>query len=79
MTSWPAASDAGVSSWLCVAASVRANGSIFASAAVSVLTSAVSVPRTCAAATVAGNSACSAAMSVVGSWTSHWVSWALEG
>ena len=58
---------------------VRGNACTFGIAALSWLTSAASVPSIPAALTVAGNSARIAAMSVVGSWTSHCSSCALDG
>ncbi len=57
--------------------SIRAYGSIWFSAVRSCETSEESVFSSVAALTTAGNSAWSAAMSSVGSWTAHWVSCAL--
>ena len=65
------------SSWSWVAASVRAYGSISPSAVLSCVTSEESVFSMVAALTMAGNRAWSAARSVVGSCTAHWVSCAL--
>ena len=75
-TSVPAPSSAAASSSVCVAASVRGSGGSSPRAALSWLTSDASVPRIPAAAITAGKSACIATMSVVGSCTSHCVSWA---
>ena len=75
----PSPSSAAVLSSLCVAASVRGKSGIFGIAACSCATRSASVPSSCATWIAIGNSIFIAEMSVIGSWTSHCDSCALDG
>src|SRR5437899_3343102 len=76
--SLPAASADGPRIWVWLAVSVLGSGGIFGMAVLIWLTRALSVFSSCAAFTVTGNRACIATMSVTGSVTFHWVSWAFS-